>query len=77
MQAGLLKVHTEDCVLYNTRCPFSTFALLITHYRVFYPSKIMGGVDANTVTSHTHCDLQSLKIIAVAVTASMFSTFER
>lgn len=35
--------------------------------------KIPGGVDANASIKHTHCDLQNLKLIAVAVYASLFS----
>lgn len=36
--------------------------------------KILGAVDANMVNVATHCDLQSLKLIAFA---SLFNTFER
>lgn len=38
---------------------------------------ILGGVDANGLIKLRHCDLQSLKQIAVTVFVSLFSLFQR
>ena len=37
----------------------------------------MGGVDANRIILHTQCDSLNLKIFALFIFASIFSTFER
>lgn len=37
--------------------------------------KILGGVDSNGFIYGTHCDIESLELMAVTVLASLFSTF--